>query len=56
MLADPDLRQGIKEFTAWPTIPQLFIAGEFVGGCDIVMQMSASGDLKKALEKAAAKP
>ena len=47
VLADPDLRQGIKEFANWPTIPQLYVKGEFIGGCDIVREMYASGELKE---------
>ena len=46
-----ELRQGIKEFTNWPTIPQVFVNGEFIGGCDILVEMHESGDLKKLLEK-----
>lgn len=49
VLSDPELRQGIKEFTNWPTIPQLYIKGEFIGGCDIVKEMFQSGELKKLL-------
>jgi len=49
VLADPDLRQGIKEFANWPTIPQLYVNGEFVGGCDIVREMYTSGELQKLL-------
>lgn len=49
VLADPELREGIKEFSNWPTIPQLYIRGEFVGGCDIVKEMHATGELGKAL-------
>lgn len=49
VLSDPDIRSGIKEYSDWPTIPQLYINGEFVGGCDIVKQMFATGDLHKAL-------
>jgi monothiol glutaredoxin len=52
ILADPEIRQGIKEFSNWPTLPQLYIKGEFVGGCDIVTEMYGSGDLKKLLEAA----
>ena len=44
------LRQGIKEFSEWPTIPQLYIKKEFVGGCDIVKEMYENGELKKVLE------
>lgn len=49
VLADPELREGIKEFSQWPTIPQLYIRGQFVGGCDIVKEMYASGELANAL-------
>lgn len=49
VMADPLLRQGIKDFTNWPTIPQLYIKGEFIGGCDIVRDMYKSGDLQKLL-------
>ncbi len=49
VLSDPEIRTGIKEFSEWPTIPQLYIDGEFVGGCDIVGEMYASGDLHQAL-------
>ena len=47
VLADPEIRQGIKDFSNWPTIPQLYVKGEFVGGCDIVSEMFDSGELKK---------
>ena len=50
VLEDEKLRQGIKEFSDWPTIPQLYIKKEFVGGCDIVKEMYANGELKKKLE------
>jgi monothiol glutaredoxin len=46
VLADEDVRQGIKAFSDWPTIPQLYIKGEFVGGCDIVREMFQTGELK----------
>ena len=46
VLADAGLREGIKEFTQWPTIPQLYVKGEFVGGCDIVREMAESGELE----------
>jgi len=49
VLADADLRQGIKEFSNWPTIPQLYVKGEFIGGCDIIREMFASGELKDLL-------
>ena len=45
VLADAEIRQGIKEFSDWPTIPQLYVKGEFVGGCDIVTEMALSGEL-----------
>jgi monothiol glutaredoxin len=50
VLTDPSLRQGIKDFSQWPTIPQLYIKGEFIGGCDIVREMFASGELEEMLE------
>ena len=50
VLADEKLRQGIKEFSEWPTIPQLYIKKEFVGGCDIVKEMYESGELKKIFD------
>ncbi len=56
VLADPDIREGVKEFSEWPTIPQLYVAGEFVGGCDIVRDMDDSGDLFTTLGDAAIKP
>jgi monothiol glutaredoxin len=49
VLADPSLRQGIKEFSNWPTVPQLYVKGEFVGGCDIVREMYESGELGELL-------
>lgn len=49
VLADAELRNGIKEFANWPTIPQLYIKGEFIGGCDIVREMHATGELKTLL-------
>ena len=50
VLEDEDLRAGIKEYSEWPTIPQLYLNGEFVGGCDILMGMHQSGELGKLLE------
>jgi monothiol glutaredoxin len=50
ILVDPALRQGIKEFTNWPTIPQLYVKGEFVGGCDIVREMYEAGELQDLLK------
>ena len=49
VLTDPSLRQGIKEFSNWPTIPQLYVKGEMVGGCDIVREMYQSGELQDLL-------
>lgn len=49
VLEDPDIRQGIKDFSDWPTIPQLYINGEFIGGCDIITQLYESGELQKQL-------
>ncbi len=51
ILADPALRQGIKEFASWPTIPQLYIKGEFIGGADIVREMYESGELEQLLHE-----
>ena len=51
VLADDDLREGIKSFSNWPTIPQLYIKGEFVGGCDIIKEMYENGELKKILKE-----
>ncbi len=56
VLADAALRDGIKEYSSWPTIPQLYVRGQFVGGCDIVREMYASGELHKVLGLEAAKP
>ena len=50
VLEDENLRQGIKEFSDWPTIPQLYVKKEFVGGCDIVKEMFEKGELKKLFE------
>jgi monothiol glutaredoxin len=51
ILEDENLRNGIKKFSDWPTIPQLYVKGEFVGGCDIVKEMFEKGDLKKLFEE-----
>ena len=51
VLADSEVRQGIKDFSNWPTIPQLYIKGEFVGGCDIVKEMFQSGELQELLKE-----
>ena len=50
VLTDPSLRQGIKDFSQWPTIPQLYVKGEFVGGCDIIREMYSSGELQDLLK------
>jgi monothiol glutaredoxin len=49
VLSDPSIREGIKQFSNWPTIPQLYVKGEFIGGCDIVREMYASGELQELL-------
>jgi monothiol glutaredoxin len=51
VLSDPQIRQGIKEFSSWPTIPQLYVKGEFIGGCDIVREMYETGELKQVFEE-----
>ena len=51
VLEDENMRQGIKDFSDWPTIPQLYIKGEFIGGCDIVKEMFEKGELKKILSE-----
>ena len=53
VLQDPEIRQGIKEYSEWPTIPQLYVRGEFVGGSDIMMEMFESGELQELLAPAA---
>ena len=50
VLADDEIRQGIKDYSDWPTIPQLYVKGEFVGGCDIITEMTLSGELDTMLE------
>ena len=50
LLADPEVRDGIKEFSSWPTIPQLYVNGEFVGGCDIVTELEQNGELSPLLK------
>ena len=52
VLQDPEIREGIKQFANWPTIPQLYVNGEFVGGCDIMREMYQSGELQKLLGEA----
>ena len=51
VLADEDIRQGVKEFSDWPTIPQLYVKGEFIGGCDIVREMYMNGELKALFDE-----
>jgi len=51
VLADDGIRQGIKDYSDWPTIPQLYVKGEFVGGCDIITEMTLSGELDALLEE-----
>ena len=51
VLEDENLRQGIKDFSDWPTIPQLYLDGEFIGGCDIIKEMFETGELKKLIKK-----
>ena len=50
VLADGEIREGIKQFSNWPTIPQLYVKGEFIGGCDIIREMHESGELKQVFE------
>lgn len=54
VLADPAIREGIKEFASWPTIPQLYVGGKFVGGCDIVRELSSRGELLPLLREVGA--
>jgi monothiol glutaredoxin len=51
VLADPEIRQGVKDFSNWPTIPQLYVNGEFIGGSDIMSEMFQNGELQKLFEK-----
>lgn len=51
VLADEDIRQGIKDYSDWPTVPQLYVKGEFVGGCDIITEMTLSGELDQLFEQ-----
>ena len=51
VLADPAIRQGIKDYSSWPTIPQLYVAGEFIGGCDIVSEMFQTGELQTLMRE-----
>lgn len=52
VLADPEIRESIKEYSEWPTIPQVYIGGEFIGGCDITRELFATGELQERIEKA----
>jgi monothiol glutaredoxin len=52
VLADSDIRQGIKDFSNWPTVPQLYVNGQFVGGCDIMIEMYENGELQKVINGA----
>jgi monothiol glutaredoxin len=52
VLADPEIRQGIKDYSNWPTIPQLYVNGEFIGGCDICVELFQSGELESIVNKA----
>lgn len=56
VLADPEIREGIKEFSQWPTVPQVYIGGQFVGGSDIVLELFQSGELEKLVKATAASP
>ncbi len=51
ILRDPEIRQGIKDFSDWPTIPQLYVKGEFIGGCDIIKEMFETGELQTLLKE-----
>lgn len=54
VLSDPEVREGVKQFSQWPTLPQIYVGGEFVGGADILMQMHQSGELKEMIQQAVA--
>ncbi len=56
VLTDPGLRQGVKDFSNWPTIPQLYVKGEFLGGCDIIREMFQSGELESFLKEKGVEP
>jgi monothiol glutaredoxin len=51
VLADPEVRQGVKDFSDWPTVPQIYVKGEFIGGCDIMKEMFQSGELQDLLKE-----
>lgn len=52
ILQDPDIRQGMKDFSSWPTFPQLYVDGKFIGGCDIVKDMHSAGELQPIVDRA----
>jgi monothiol glutaredoxin len=52
VLTDPEIREGIKQYSSWPTIPQLYINGEFIGGCDIITELYQKGELQKLVTEA----
>jgi monothiol glutaredoxin len=54
VLQDPEIREGVKEYSSWPTIPQLYVGGEFLGGCDIITEMFQTGELEQKLGGVAA--
>lgn len=56
VLEDPEIRQGIKDYNNWPTIPQVFVKGEFIGGCDIVKEMFETGELRNLLSEKGIQP
>jgi monothiol glutaredoxin len=56
VLADAEVRDGMKEYSSWPTFPQIYVGGEFVGGCDIVREMHAKGELAAIVKKATEQP
>ena len=51
VLQDPEIREGIKQYSDWPTIPQLYVKGEFIGGCDIIREMFETGELQELLKE-----
>lgn len=54
VLSDPEVREGVKQFSQWPTLPQIYVGGEFMGGADILMQMHQSGELREVIAQAVA--
>jgi monothiol glutaredoxin len=55
ILEDPELREGLKQYSSWPTFPQLYVKGELIGGCDITLELYQSGELKEILDEASAR-